>query len=69
MATTTEQDTDTIEITGHPVPTIPQPDKLRDTLATLEAGITRLTSTPEWTRWLRAQAMFHEYSFNNVMLI
>lgn len=45
------------------------PDRTGDALKLLEEGIQRLTSSEEWERWLRAQAMFHTYSFSNVQLI
>jgi antirestriction protein ArdC len=35
----------------------------------LEDGIAELTSSEEWVRWLDTQRRFHQYSFNNVLLI
>lgn len=35
----------------------------------LEDGIAELTSSEEWIRWLDTQRRFHDYSFNNVLLI
>lgn len=44
-------------------------ERLITALDTLEAGIKKLTSSDEWTRFLRAQALFHDYSFSNTLLI
>lgn len=44
-------------------------DRLADAIQTLEEGITRLTSSDEWLRYLKMQATFHNYSFGNVLLI
>lgn len=44
-------------------------DRTADALKTLEAGILKLVESDEWTRYLKMQAAFHQYSFNNTMLI
>lgn len=44
-------------------------DRTADALKTLEEGILRLTNSSEWTRYLKMQAAFHQYSFANTMLI
>lgn len=35
----------------------------------LAAGVAALTGSAEWLQWLRVSARFHNYSFNNQMLI
>lgn len=40
-----------------------------DVIDQLRRGVARLTSTDEWTRWLRVQRRFHQYSFGNTLLI
>ena len=40
-----------------------------DALKLLEAGITKLIESGEWTRYLKTQAAFHNYSFGNTLLI
>ncbi len=35
----------------------------------LASGIAQLTSSETWTTWLRVQARFHSYSFNNTIMI
>lgn len=44
-------------------------DRTAIALKTLEDGILTLTSSDEWARYLKMQAAFHDYSFNNVLLI
>jgi len=44
-------------------------DKVKEALEQLEQGISKLTSSEEWATWLKAQASFHHYSINNVILI
>jgi antirestriction protein ArdC len=38
-------------------------------LGQLEDGISHLTTSEDWTRWLETQARFHNYSFQNSLLI
>jgi len=38
-------------------------------VAQLTEGITALTSSEEWQRYLEFQSRFHHYSFGNVLLI
>jgi|SRR5664280_2664951 hypothetical protein len=40
-----------------------------DLLASLTEGISNLTSSDEWQRYLDCQSRFYRYSVNNVMLI
>ena len=40
-----------------------------DALDRLSNGIAQLTSSNAWRAWLRVQARFHNYSFNNALLI
>ncbi len=40
-----------------------------EALDRLTSGIAQLTSSDRWTAWLRVQARFHSYSFNNTILI
>jgi antirestriction protein ArdC len=40
-----------------------------EALDRLASGIAQLTSSETWTAWLRVQARFHSYSFNNTVLI
>jgi len=40
-----------------------------EALDRLTDGIAQLTSSDKWTAWLRVQARFHSYSFNNTILI
>jgi antirestriction protein ArdC len=40
-----------------------------DALDRLSDGIAQLTSSEAWRAWLRVQARFHGYSFNNALLI
>jgi hypothetical protein len=40
-----------------------------DLIQQLTEGVTALTSSQQWRRWLRAQRSFHRYSFSNVLLI
>jgi N-terminal domain of anti-restriction factor ArdC len=40
-----------------------------DALDRLSDGIAQLTSSDAWRAWLRVQARFHRYSFNNTVLI
>ena len=40
-----------------------------DALDRLSDGIAQLTSSDAWRAWLRVQARFHRYSFNNALLI
>lgn len=44
-------------------------DRTADALKTLEEGILKLVESGEWTRYLKMQAAFHNYSFANTMLI
>jgi antirestriction protein ArdC len=43
--------------------------KKTEVLATLAEGITGLTSSEGWRKWLEAQRRFHHYSFGNTLLI
>jgi N-terminal domain of anti-restriction factor ArdC/IrrE N-terminal-like domain len=45
------------------------PDPRDDLLAVLTDGISRLTDSNQWLRYLDFQSRFHHYSFGNVMLI
>jgi antirestriction protein ArdC len=40
-----------------------------DLLATLTDGISRLTTSESWKKWLDIQSRFHRYSFGNTLLI
>jgi len=40
-----------------------------EALDRLTDGIAQLTSSDKWTAWLRVQACFRSYSFNNTILI
>ena len=40
-----------------------------DALAILTDGVTQLTTSAAWQRYLVAARTFHDYSFNNVLLI
>jgi antirestriction protein ArdC len=40
-----------------------------ETLERLTNGIAELTSSEQWTTWLRVQARFHRYSFSNALLV
>ncbi len=40
-----------------------------EALDRLASGIAQLTSSETWTTWLRVQARFHSYSFNNTIMI
>jgi antirestriction protein ArdC len=40
-----------------------------DVIDQLRRGVATLTSTDQWTRWLRVQRRFHQYSFGNTLLI
>ena len=40
-----------------------------DVIDQLRQGVARLTSTDQWTRWLRVQRRFHHYSWGNSLLI
>lgn len=44
-------------------------EKREGILGNLADGIDRLCNSGEWTRWLDVQSRFHNYSFNNCMLI
>jgi len=45
-------------------------DTVRDRLLTqLRDGVAALTSSDRWASWLRVQARFHRYSFQNTVLI
>jgi len=44
-------------------------DRKTEALRTLEAGITRLTTSEAWQDWLTMQSRFHRYSFYNTLLI
>ncbi len=35
----------------------------------LEAGLAELLESGDWQRYLKVQSQFHNYSFNNVLLI
>lgn len=51
-------------------PVVAQPQTKHDeTLQILEQGILNLTDSDRWTAWLESAAKFHNYSFNNQMLI
>jgi hypothetical protein len=43
--------------------------KTEELQARIEAEVRRLRSGDDWKRWLKAAALFHEYSFGNVLLI
>lgn len=43
--------------------------KTEELQARIETEVRRLRSGDDWKRWLRAAALFHEYSFGNVLLI
>jgi len=43
--------------------------QLETTLNTLKEGIAALTTSDDWKRFLDVSAAFHNYSFNNWMLI
>src|SRR5260370_41722212 len=40
-----------------------------DVIDQLRQGVATLTSTDQWTRWLRVQRRFHHYSWRNSLLI
>src|SRR5260370_24954432 len=40
-----------------------------DVIDQLRQGVATLTSTDQWTRWLRVQRRFHQYSWGNSLLI
>jgi hypothetical protein len=40
-----------------------------DVIDQLRQGVAALTSTDQWTRWLRVQRRFHHYSWGNSLLI
>ena len=40
-----------------------------DVIDQLRQGVATLTSTDQWTRWLRVQRRFHHYSWGNSLLI
>ena len=40
-----------------------------DLVDKLANGIANLTNSASWQDYLRAQSRFHDYSFNNTMLI
>jgi antirestriction protein ArdC len=40
-----------------------------DVIDQLRQGVATLTSTDQWTRWLRVQRRFHHYSWGNCLLI
>src|SRR6266851_7904116 len=40
-----------------------------DAIDQLRRGVATLTSTDQWTRWLRVQRRFHNYSWGNSLLI
>lgn len=44
-------------------------DKITAAMATLEEGIKNIATSGAWVEYLRAQALFHQYSFANTMLI
>jgi hypothetical protein len=43
--------------------------KTEELQARIETEVRRLRSGDDWKRWLRGAALFHEYSFGNVLLI
>ena len=45
------------------------PSRKTDALDRLADGIGQLVSSEAWRAWLRVQARFHRYSFNNALLI
>lgn len=45
------------------------PNNKEELLESLTAGIEKLLSSDNWKRYLSVQARFHNYSFNNTMLI
>lgn len=49
--------------------TVEKPDRLAETHEQLTAAVEALVTGDDWTAMLTAAAKFHDYSFNNVMLI
>lgn len=45
------------------------PDRTAELLEQLQSGVAKLTSGEDWKRALEVQARFHNYSWNNTMLI
>jgi antirestriction protein ArdC len=43
--------------------------KLAAALERIDTGVAEIKTSADWTRWMKACATFHDYSFNNVMLI
>lgn len=50
-------------------PDLHKPAKTEAMLATLSAGVRDLTTSEKWTNYLNVQSKFHQYSFNNALLI
>lgn len=46
-----------------------QPNKTAEAFQQLENGLAELLASGDWQRYLKVQSQFHNYSFNNVILI
>jgi hypothetical protein len=53
----------------HSKSTATEPSHTDEVLEKLQRGVADLAKTDHWQAWLSAQARFHKYSFNNVLLI
>jgi hypothetical protein len=48
---------------------LPAVSRRDEVLQQLADGVSRLTTTDEWQRYLDCQSRFHSYSFGNAILI
>ena len=46
-----------------------KPNKTAEALQLLEEGLAELLESGDWQSYLKVQSQFHNYSFNNVLLI
>lgn len=46
-----------------------KPDRTHDAINLLKSGVKNLVRSGEWERYLKTQALFHDYSFANTLLI
>jgi antirestriction protein ArdC len=44
-------------------------EKITAAIKAIDAGVAAVTSSDDWTRWLKMQSRFHRYSSNNTMMI
>ena len=44
-------------------------EKVSSALKAIDTGVAALRNGEDWARWLRVQSKFHNYSFNNSMMI